>query len=387
MSESYQYIDSDSALAALLECINSANDIALDTEADSLHHYFEKVCLIQISVDGRDFIIDPLSPLNLSPLFDALSTKNIILHGADYDLRMLRFCYHFHPGRPVFDTMLAAQLAGFDQFGLAALVEHFFNMTLDKKGQRSDWSQRPLPPHLLEYARRDTHFLKDLKDQLYQMLRNLGRGEWHEEWCRRTVEAAGEENHRDPDQAWRIRGVGNLSRRELAVFRDLWLWRDQEARDADRPAFRVLSNTALIELAQAGALTKGQDPADIIPLPRNCRGRRLDALRRALRRGESRPQEEWPPARIRESIPEMDDLLLEIQGALKEECLAVAKELALAPSLIAPRAALARIARERPGSPEEVMQSCGLMSWQAMLMMDGIRRVFDRYKAPAEAAS
>jgi len=158
-------IDTDAKLAALLPIIQSASWLALDTEADSLHAYPEKLCLIQISTAAGDELIDPLGKIKLDPLLDALNAHELIMHGADYDLRMLRKHHEFVPSA-IFDTMLAARLLGEREFGLGSLVEKWLGVKLDKGPQKADWARRPLTERMETYARRDTHYLKPLADKL-----------------------------------------------------------------------------------------------------------------------------------------------------------------------------------------------------------------------------
>ena len=138
-SERYVYVRELAAMGALVRRIGAAERVALDTEADSLHNYFEKVCLVQLSLGGEHYLVDPLSGLDLTGFLEALAEKPLILHGGDYDLRMMRASMDFRPRRAVFDTMIAAQLLGIEQIGLAALIERFFDITIGKGGQKSDW--------------------------------------------------------------------------------------------------------------------------------------------------------------------------------------------------------------------------------------------------------
>src|ERR1041385_5874148 len=152
------------------------------TEADSLHAYPEKVCLIQISTVAGDRLVDPLVGLNLDPLLDALNAHQLIMHGADYDLRLLRKHHEFVPSA-IFDTMLAARLLGQRQFGLQALVQHYLGVKLEKGSQKANWARRPLTERMEQYARNDTHYLKSLADKLKLELQQKGRLAWHQEAC------------------------------------------------------------------------------------------------------------------------------------------------------------------------------------------------------------
>src|SRR5439155_19267917 len=165
-SENYVYVRERAAMEALIEHVGAAARVAVDTEADSLHNYFEKVCLIQLSLGEEHYLVDPLAGLELSGFLEALAVKPLILHGGDYDLRMMRTSLGFRVRREVFDTMIAAQLLGIEQIGLAALIERFFGVTIEKAGQKSDWSRRPLSEKQLSYAINDTGFLEPLADFL-----------------------------------------------------------------------------------------------------------------------------------------------------------------------------------------------------------------------------
>ena len=167
-------IDSEPKLAVFLPVLRAAPWVAVDTEADSLHAYPEKVCLIQISTDSSDRLVDPLARLDLGPLLDALSGHELIMHGADYDLRLLRKHHEFVPSS-IFDTMLAARLLGLRQFGLGHLVENYLGVKLEKGPQKANWAVRPLTERMERYARNDTHYLKPLADHLKSQLETEGR--------------------------------------------------------------------------------------------------------------------------------------------------------------------------------------------------------------------
>ncbi len=370
------YVDTDSGLLGLVSRLEEAPEIALDTEADSLHHYFEKVCLIQLSAGEEDAIVDPLCGLDLAPLLALLARKPLILHGADYDLRMLRLTFGFLPEGEVFDTMLAARLLGYEEIGLASLVERFFGVTLNKGGQRSDWSRRPLSDAQLRYAGDDTRYLPPLAARLREALEGLGRTDWHREACHSMVRQACRDGTQQRDEKWRIKGSTHLTRREMNFLRALFLWRDAEARRADRPPFHVFGNEQLLDLAVRAA----SDPEGVFRggtrLPRNCRGRRLQALKEAVRKAAGQPESEWPERRKRRDRPPSAPAGL--LKALRAECDRLADDLGIASSTLAPRSALTNIARDRPGSLEEIMKCGTLMRWQASLLEPGIRRLLTK---------
>ena len=241
-------IDTDEKLAAFLPQLATAAWIALDTEADSLHAYPEKLCLIQISIVGHDVLIDPLARVNLAPLFGILSQHQLILHGADYDLRLLRKYCGFVP-TAIFDTMLASRLLGCREFGLVNLVAKYLGAKLEKGPQKANWARRPLTPRMAEYARHDTLYLKPLTDLLTAELTAKGRLEWHRQACARLIADATEVHAPDPNEVWRVKGSHLLPPPALAVLRAIWHWREQEAIASNRPPFFILSPDAMVGLA------------------------------------------------------------------------------------------------------------------------------------------
>jgi len=243
-------IDTEAKLAALLPAIQSADWLALDTEADSLHAYPEKVCLLQISTVACDELIDPLAGLDLDPLLEALNRHELIMHGADYDLRLLRKHHEFVPSA-VFDTMLAARLLGERQFGLSSLADRFLGVQLDKGPQKADWARRPLTVRMEAYARNDTHYLKPLSDKLRTELEQKDRLAWHQESCERLIVESTKPALTDADSVWRIKGSHRLGRPALAILRELWRWREGEAVQANKPPFFVISHQALVDIAAA----------------------------------------------------------------------------------------------------------------------------------------
>ena len=241
-------IDTEAKLAAYLPVVRDAEWVALDTEADSLHAYPEKVCLIQISTVAGDELIDPLAQMDVNPLLDALGAHALIMHGADYDLRLLRKHHEFVPGA-IFDTMLAARLLGQRQFGLSSLVEHYLGVKLEKGSQKANWARRPLTERMERYARNDTHHLKPLSDKLKLELEHKGRLAWHEESCVRLVGECAQSRPIDMDSVWRVKGSHTLSRPALAVLRELWQWRESEAVAVNKPPFFILQHEQLVRIA------------------------------------------------------------------------------------------------------------------------------------------
>ena len=376
----FVYVDSAASLDQMMLNIDSAERIALDTEANSLHNYFDKVCLIQLSHNDQHYIVDPLASLDLSGFIEWLQERELILHGADFDLRMLRSSFDFRPKKGVFDTMLAAQLLNYERFGLGALVEKFFDVILPKSSQKSNWAKRPLRDSQLSYAADDTRYLESIADSLAEQLDELGRIPWHQEWCERVIDATESDEPRDPDRQWRIKGINKLNRHELAYVRELWGWRDQEAQAVDKPAFKILGNSQLVEIAihaQPGNSLNGQ-----LRLPKNCSGDRLAALKQAVAKAESLSENDWPvlrPKREKKSSYPDTKALVE---RLKNACTQHAEMLNLQTSVLAPKAGLTAIARNHVTKQDDMFHDTGLMSWQ----IDGVRACVEDVLAPKSQA-
>jgi ribonuclease D len=349
-------IDTDEKLAQFLPQLRAAAWVALDTEADSLHAYPEKLCLIQISITGADELIDSLANFDLAPLWSVLQTHQLIMHGADYDLRLLRKTQGFVPGK-IFDTMLASRLLGEREFGLTNLVANHLGVALEKGSQKADWSKRPLTPRMETYARNDTHFLKQVSDILKQKLEEKSRLNWLEQTCDRLIADCAKPSPPEPDFVWRIKGSHKLSRASLAVLRELWHWREREALAANKPPYFVLSHEALVDIAAAVVESR---PIDEF-LPRYFSPRRRDSLHEALNAGLGLTDDEQPEylrsnsRRQTESERTRFDELEKLRNHR-------ATELAIDPTLIASRAMLVLLAADWGLHEPE------LMRWQGELL-------------------
>ena len=352
-------IAGESAFREYLSGLSGQKQVALDTEADSLHCYFEKLCLIQsgwgeepqsgLASDLR--LIDPLAGLPLEEFFTALRGKQIIFHDADYDLRLLRRSGEF-PDEDIFDTMLAARICGEPQLGLAGLVEKYFGITLSKASRKANWAQRPLSDQMVEYALNDVRYLPQLVSILEARLEELNRKEWYRQTRDRMVRGTRETRQRDEENLWRITGYAALSQRGWAILRALWHWRDSEARLWDRPAFHVLSNENLLRLADE-ASKGGRFSRPRLPHPR------AERLEETLEAALALPESEWPKVirgvRTRATKQQIDRF-----NHLKDHRDKVAKELSLDPSILAPKAALEAAAAD-PAAPV-------LLPWQRDLL-------------------
>ena len=350
-------IDTPDKLTALLPRLLAAPWLALDTEADSLHAYPEKLCLLQFSLPGTDELVDPLAGLDLAPLWAALNGRDLLLHGADYDLRLLQEHHAFRP-HAVFDTMIAARLLGCPKFGLSDLVKEFLGVTLEKGPQKANWGLRPLSPRMATYAQNDTHYLHSIAELLAARLAEQGRLEWCRETCARLIEDCAIPAMADPDREWRVKGSFKLSRPELAVARELWHWRESEARRANKPPFFILSHDTLQAVA-AGAVSGADLPA---LLPRHLSPRRNAGIMEAVRRGLAVPPADHPQF-LRGVAYHPTRTEQQRFDKLKQHRDQRAVELGIDPTLIAPRLTLELLSRDGSTAVGD------LMKWQRELML------------------
>jgi len=349
-------IDTDENLAALLPIIKSASWLALDTEADSLHAYPEKICLLQISTAAGDVLVDPLAKIDLDLLLAVLNAHELIMHGADYDLRLLRKHHEFVPSA-IFDTMLAARLLGERQFGLSSLAEKYLGVKLDKGSQKADWARRPLTERMETYARNDTHHLKPLADRLKLELQQKGRLAWHQESCARLIVDCSRPSTMDEDSTWRIKGSHKLNRHALAVLRELWRWREAEAIAANRPPFFILNHEKLVSIAATAAIRK---PVEHL-LPARLSPRRHASLSQAIKTALSLPAERHPDI-LRHKFHRPNEAEMRRYRDLEKHRDGRAHELGIDPTLIASRATLSELARDWDQYAPE------LMNWQRELL-------------------
>jgi ribonuclease D len=291
------YVATPEGLARLAERLSDEPRVALDTEANSLHAFRERVCVVQASVPGLDAIVDPLAVPDLGPLRDVIARPGleVVLHGGDYDVSILTRDHGFAFGR-VFDTMVAATLLGDERVGLAALLEDAFGVRLTKKWQTSDWAARPLSAEKIAYLRDDTAHLLPLRDILHARLVAADLLEEADIEFRRLAARRGAPLSDDPD-AWRkVRGSDRLDAAGRATLAAVWRWRDERAKRHDVPRFRVLANETLLDLASR----LPRDASGLAALPGTAAVVRMgdgDSLLEALAQGlDAAERGEAPPA-------------------------------------------------------------------------------------------
>ncbi|KPJ78777.1 MAG: hypothetical protein AMJ54_02315, partial [Deltaproteobacteria bacterium SG8_13] len=252
MTNGLKIIASASEIARLVRSVGKTGRLAVDLEADSMYHFQERVCLLQMATDRHQAVIDPLSIEDLSALKPMFNNPRLqkVFHGADYDVRSLYRDFQIEI-RNLFDTQLASRFVGLKETGLEAVLQARFGVNLDKKYQRKDWSQRPLPPEMIAYAANDVRYLIELAEMLEEELRAKARLAWVQEECEHLSRVGPVHNGKEP-LFLNFKGAGRLSPRSLAVLEALLQLRVALARKKDRPLFKVFSNKSLLTLATAG---------------------------------------------------------------------------------------------------------------------------------------
>jgi ribonuclease D len=348
-------------LTEVVALINRETEVAVDLEMDSLHHYREKVCLIQVSTRSESWLIDPLALKDLSPLAVPLGNPDIltVMHGADYDIRSLHRDFGIEVSN-LFDTMIASRFLGIAEFGLAALLKARFGIELDKKYQKADWSKRPLSPEMCAYAAADTADLLALHDQLRTELTEKGRLPWLEEECRLVCRARVSE--KEGPLFLSCKGAGKFKGRSLAILEALLQLRDSQARELDRPPFKVMSAETLQEIAEKRPRTfdelaaiKGMTPGQL-----HRHGERLLA---AVSAALALPEQDLPrfPRQRRDEPSESAKERLKRLKSWRQE---KSRLLGLEPGVLAPNWLLEAIAEANPASRGAFEQIAGMREWQ-----------------------
>ena len=361
----YELIETHADLDALAQDLLGEKVISVDTEADSFYHYFDKTCLVQVGTTRGSWLIDPLEiggRDSLAPLGDLFASPDVrvLFHAAEYDIFVLKRDYGFTFDN-LFDTMVSSQLLGYRAVGLSALVEQHFDIKLPKDEQRSDWSRRPLTDKQLAYAASDVEYLIPLAEKLERELHKKKRLDWaleefdaltKREWPKRSFDKLG---------YLRIKGARRLDPKSLSILRELYLLRDQRARETDRPPFKVLGNRTLIEIAEAkprslAALAEIKGVSDLIL--RRMGRELMDAVRTGRKEEHGPIPKQTTPGRRR-----MDRRSEKRLNALKGWRRSQAEAIDLDPGVLCPNATLETLALDPPASMDELTQRTGLKNW------------------------
>jgi ribonuclease D len=365
------YLQSQAEFDHFAERLQGEPLLAVDTEAASFHRYKDRIYLVQLSTRTMTAVVDPVTVTDLSALGKLLADPavEVLFHDADYDLRILHRDYGFHANR-LFDTRIAAQLLNEPGIGLAALLEKYQQVTLDKKYQRADWSARPLTPEMLAYAAGDTRYLATLRDTLKEKLTEKGRWSWAEEEFG-LLEHMEWNNAGPPEEAFlRIKGSKTLRGTQLAALRELYAWRESIASQLDRAPFRVLQNEAMLAIAK-GMPADHDALRDLKALSPDQLRRRGDDLLQAVKRGAAAPASSIPTfERTRRPAPDPAfDIRLDKLKLARNK---LAEEVDLQPGVLCPNGYLEAIARMEPKKVEELAGVEGMRRWQREVVGDGL---------------
>jgi len=363
----FQIIETRADLDALAQVLLGEKVIAVDTEADSFYHYFDKTCLVQIATRRQIYLVDPLT-LNgaadlalLAPVFASPDTRKIF-HAAEYDLFVLKRDCSFKFAN-LFDTMISAQLLGYPSVGLASIAERHCDVKLPKDEQRSDWSARPLRERQLNYAAADVLYLIGLAEILGKELRQAKRMRWareefealtHREWPERQFDELG---------YLRIKGARHLDPKGLSILRELYFARDARAREMDRPPFKVLGNRTLLEIAERKPrkLAELSEIKGITDLLVRRIGRHVMEAVRSGRKKDHGPIPKLPSSGRRRMDRQAERRL----AALKRWRTTRAQELSMDPGVLCPNSALEAIAWSAPSRARELEDVPELKRWFA----------------------
>lgn len=364
------------ALNELSAALRDESLIAVDTESNSLFAYRERVCLVQLSTRRADWIIDPLTVEDLSPLGPIFADARIekVFHAAEYDIMCLKRDYGF-AFAALFDTMIAARIVGWKAFGLAAMLEEHFGIQLDKRFQRADWSLRPIPAEQLAYAQLDTHYLPALRDILHEEIRQRDGLDEAIEIFGALADTPAAAHSFDPEGYWNITAAQDLNRHQMAVLRELYLLRDEIARRRDQPPFKVMSDEALVAIVRSepGSI---HDLYALRGVGRGLAARFGPQILRAIARGMAAR----PPNRPERS-PRMDPATLARYHALRDWRKARAAERGVESDVIIPKEAVLALARSVPRTLEELEHVPGLGPWRRSKYGDELLRVLQSAQA------
>ncbi len=365
-------VESTEALEALLTILAAEPAFAIDTESNSLYAYQEQICLIQFSIPQADYLVDPLTDVDVSLLGPIFADPGVqkVFHAAEYDVMCFKRDFDFR-FENLFDTMWAARILGWSRVGLGNILQETFGVRTNKRYQRYNWGKRPLDPDARAYACLDTHYLLPLRDLQLEALIRKGRWEEAKEAFRQI--AASEPTWEDfsPDDFWGVKGAHDLSPREQAILRELCIWRDRQARRQDRPHFKVLGDHTLTALAQARPRSKG-DLAGVKGMKSYHVRRYGKYILRAVERGE-RAEIPSPPRR-RPRRPMTDVERYEALRAWRKE---VAEERGVEVSVIMTNDVLWSLVDEEPDTLDEMVDLDGLGPWKCRTYGEDILGVLE----------
>lgn len=360
-SVSVPFLDEEKALLRFLEACPTGQRCCVDTEADSLYSYREKICLIQFGCGEHLALIDPLAVKDQAPLLDFLDkASEVWMHGADYDMSILNRTYGRLPAM-VFDTQIAARLLGWRTFGLAHLIQDLLGVEVSKQSQKKNWGERPLPQKMLDYAANDVRYLAPLTEIFSEKLRELNRWDWFVQSCESARRQVLNRREKDPDLLWRIPGWGRISDRGLGYLREIWRWRDGIAARRDKPPFKILGNDQM--LSMSASLAEGGS----VRLPSRFRGAQREGFEKAVATARVLSDEDLPKWKRKERIAKAEDwekVFKNLRG-LRDRA---AKDLDIEASIIASKAVLERYAYAPADQRVESLRDELFLPWQQQFL-------------------
>jgi ribonuclease D len=358
---SYQWIETLPRLEEAARILGQAKIIGVDLEADSMYHYFEKVCLLQVATESATYVMDPLALRDLSALRPVFSNPRIrkVFHGADYDIRSLYRDFQLEIEN-LFDTQLACKFLGLRETGLEALLRNRFQVELNKKFQRADWSRRPLSTEMVKYAAMDSRYLIPLARMLEQELEEKSRLSWVKEECLSLTKVRFTPSSPGPLYL-KVKGASRLDPRSLAVLETLLEFREAKAQQADLPPFKVLGNEPLLELAMKKPLDLKELETGKI-LSRKQIDRYGTRLLQEIQRDMAIPDKDLP-LYPREARPGFSPPVRHRVKALKKWRDRQAENLGLEPGILINNSLITALALKNPRSINEMEEIPGLKSW------------------------
>jgi len=358
----YEFVDTPAGLDRLVSTIRDLDVLALDLEADSMYHFQDKVCLIQLATTRQIYIIDPIRLESIERLEPYFSDRHIrkVFHGADYDIRSLfrDFDIVIHN---LFDTELACRFLGIQQSGLDAVIQSFFQVKLEKKYQKKDWSKRPLPQDMINYAAKDVQYLLQLSDLLIKKLTKKKRLSWVQEECQLLSKVRPNTAH-DAPLFLNFRGAGKLNSRELAILEEILVWRRGVARNKDRPLFKILGNHLILRLVHKKPRSN-QELIDSKTLSAKQCHMFGQQLLQAIERGFDTP-DNCLPVYPRRRAPRISEAAARKVGRLRNWKEAKAKNLCIDPALVLNKTQIMEIVRKKPIDVQDLNNIDGLKAWQ-----------------------
>ncbi|AQQ09564.1 Ribonuclease D [Sedimentisphaera cyanobacteriorum] len=359
---SYKYIDTQIQLDKLEKGIAESSFAALDIEGNSMHSYYERVCLMQISIENGSFIVDTLKDIDFSGFTKTLEQKLLILHGGDYDLRMLDKDFGFKPKFKIFDTQQAASLAGIQKTSLSELLKEFLGLSHPKDQQLSDWTKRPLTEKQLSYAAADTAYLKPLADKLTELLDSMGRSEWVSQSMKDRAKNTPKYKVKSSREKWRVKGYSALEPAGLRFLREIWELREDIAAKIDLPPFKVMRSSSMIELSKKLAEKPSYSLAKSKFLPKTCKGEFYGVLKKRIEHARKLPESRWPERFVKRGKPPSHDKAL--TKKLRSFVLQAAEERGIDPSILVNKAGIEEISRRKPQTEAELREVLQLNDWQ-----------------------